>query len=135
MKSFAIALSALAAIAGAAAVLAAPPGVSAPGAVVFAQNCAACHQASGKGIPGAFPALAGDKFVVGNPAAPIAVVLNGRGGMPTFRDELNDAQIAAALSYVRSAWGNKAPPITPAMVAKLRTTKMSPNKLNPLGAH
>ena len=135
MKSFAVAASALIAIVGAAALFAAPPGVSAPGAVVFAQNCAACHQASGKGIPGAFPALAGDKFVVGNPAGPIAVVLNGRGGMPTFRDDLNDAQIAAALSHVRNSWGNKAPPITPAMVAKLRTTKMTPNKLNPLGAH
>lgn len=137
MKSLPVAASlALAAIAGAAAVFAAPPaGVSAPGPVVFSQNCAACHQASGKGIPGAFPALAGDKFVTGNPALPIAVVLNGRAGMPAFRDDLNDAQIAAALTHVRASWGNKAPPVTAAMVAKLRSTKMTPNKLNPLGAH
>jgi mono/diheme cytochrome c family protein len=86
----------------------------------FSDNCAACHQADGRGIEGAFPALAGDKFVLGPAEEPIRTVLNGRGGMPTFRADLSDAQIAAALSFVRSSWGNKAPPVTAGQVASLR---------------
>ena len=94
----------------------------------FSDNCSACHQADGKGIEGAFPALAGDKFVVGPADGPIRTVLNGRGGMPTFRADLSDAQIAAALSFVRSSWGNTAPPVTADQVAALRgTATNSPN--------
>ncbi len=89
-------------------------------AQTFTDNCAACHQEDGKGIEGAFPALAGDAFVVGDPAKPISTVLNGRGGMPTFKGELTDEQIAAALTHVRSSWGNAASPITPDMVKTLR---------------
>ena len=87
---------------------------------LFTENCSACHQPNGKGIPGAFPALDGDKFVVGDPAGPVGVVLHGRGGMPTFADQLTDTQIAEVLSDVRSSWGNKAKPITAAFVAKMR---------------
>jgi cytochrome c6 len=100
----------------------------------FMQNCAACHQATGKGIPGAFPALAGDKFVTGDPAKPVATVLNGRGGMPAWKDSLSDAQIAAALSYARSSWGNKAPPVDAKLVAKLRGAPASKASA-PLQAH
>ena len=90
------------------------------GAAIFAQNCAACHQAQGEGVPGAFPKLAGDAFVHG-PAPKVAYLLtHGRGGMPSFANDLSDAQIAAVLSYVRSAWGNHAPPIAPATVAAAR---------------
>lgn len=106
-----------------------------PGAPIFAANCAACHQPTGKGIPGAFPALAGDKFVVGDPAKPVTVLLNGRGGMPTFRDVLDDGQIAGVLSYVRSTWGNKAPPVDPKLVTRLRGTKTAAAKPQVLGAH
>ena len=94
---------------------------SAPdGATTFAQNCSACHQLTGKGIPGAFPALAGDPFVQGAPQKVALTLLNGRGGMPSFRNDLTDAQIAAAISYIRSSWGNHAPPIDAAFVAHLR---------------
>lgn len=89
-------------------------------AATFSDNCAACHQEDGKGIEGAFPALAGDKFVLGDPAAPIHVVLEGRAGMPTFKADLTDEQIAAALTHVRTSWGNSAAPVTPDMVTKLR---------------
>jgi mono/diheme cytochrome c family protein len=110
-----IAASALS-LATAGAALAAPDGAS-----LFQENCSACHQPTGQGIPGAFPALAGNPFVVG-PADPVAVtVLNGRGGMPTFKEDLTDEQIATVLTYVRSAWGNKAPPIEVATVAAKRT--------------
>ena len=86
---------------------------------IFTDNCAACHQPDGKGIEGAFPALAGDKFVIGPAAACIKVVLDGRAGMPSFRS-LSDAEIAAALTHVRTSWGNRATPVAADQVAKLR---------------
>jgi mono/diheme cytochrome c family protein len=92
------------------------------GQELFKQNCSACHQITGKGIPGAFPSLAGDPFVVGPPELVAATVVHGRGGMPTFGTDLTDVQIATILTYVRSAWGNQASPITPEMVAKVRTS-------------
>ncbi len=92
------------------------------GQELFKQNCSACHQLTGKGIPGAFPALAGDPFVVGPPELVASTVVHGRGGMPTFGADLTDVQIATILTYVRSAWGNQASPITPDMVAKARTS-------------
>lgn len=78
------------------------------GQAVFAANCAACHQVSGAGIPGAFPALKGNAFVQGEAGKVVATVLTGRGGMPSFAQTLDNAQLALVLSYVRSAWGNKA---------------------------
>ena len=90
------------------------------GEQTFTDNCSACHQTTGLGIKGAFPALAGDKFVMGPIPIVASTVLNGRGGMPTFKNELSDAQIAAALTYVRSSWGNKAPPVKPSDVAAAR---------------
>ena len=81
------------------------------GATLFKQNCSACHQPLGQGIPGAFPALAGNAFVQGDPKAVAHVLLNGRGGMPNFREDLTNEQIAAVLTYVRQAWGNHAPPV------------------------
>ena len=104
---------------------------------MFAQNCSACHQLTGKGIPGAFPALAGSKLVQGS-APPLAIlVLNGRGGMPTFKAELTDEQIADILSYVRTSWGNKAPVLTAAAVAKVRSggAASSPGKTGATQAH
>ncbi|MDB5906623.1 MAG: cytochrome c family protein [Massilia sp.] len=77
------------------------------GKAVFGKNCAACHQAAGTGIPGAFPALKGNHFVQGEADAVIITVLKGRGGMPTFAESLNDAELSAALSYIRTGWGNK----------------------------
>ena len=75
---------------------------------LFTANCAACHQRNGRGIAKAFPALAGDALVVGAPEGIVHVLLNGRGGMPSFRARLDDGQLAAIASYVRSAWGNQA---------------------------
>jgi cytochrome c6 len=92
------------------------------GKALFARNCAACHQASGKGIPGAFPALAANRFVQG-PAAEVAtVLLKGRGGMPDFSASLGDEAIAQVLSYVRGSWGNQAAPVQADEVALLRAT-------------
>ena len=82
------------------------------GKTLFAQNCAACHQRGGKGIPGAVPALAGNAFVQGTPSDVATVLLKGRGGMPDFSASLDDGEIAQVLTYVRSSWGNGAAPVT-----------------------
>ena len=92
------------------------------GKALFLKNCAACHQASGKGIPGALPALAGNKFVQGKGAEVAAVLLKGRGGMPDFSDSLSDDDIATVLSFVRTSWGNKADALSAADVLALRDT-------------
>ena len=106
------------------------------GKELFEMNCSACHQVTGMGVPGAFPALAGNAFVQG-PATPVATtVLNGRGGMPSFRDDLSRAQIATILTYVRSAWGNKAPPIDEATVTAAPGGVTGPvEPPSPLGFH
>jgi len=125
----ALALGATAAV-YAGSVLAADTGES-----LFEQNCSACHQLNGKGIPGAFPALAGNKFVQGPPEPVASTVLNGRGGMPTFGPDLSNETIASILTYVRSAWGNQAEPITPALVGSVRGGKTPENPAGALQAH
>src|SRR5689334_837102 len=82
------------------------------GEKVFGANCAACHQANGKGVPGAFPALDGSKVVTGPKDAQIKTVLNGvvKNGQPTamvaWKNTLSDADIAAVITYTRNSWGN-----------------------------
>ena len=84
------------------------------GEKVFNANCAACHQANGAGIPNAFPSLVNSKVVLGAKGEQIALVLNGRKGqfMPNSampaQNVLSDVDIAAAITYSRNAWGNKA---------------------------
>ncbi|MHB1213683.1 MAG: cytochrome c oxidase subunit II [Thiobacillus sp.] len=80
------------------------------GEKVYQANCAACHQASGMGLPGAFPALDGSKVATGPIADHINIVLNGgRPGtaMAAFGKQLSDADIAAVVTYERNAWNNK----------------------------
>lgn len=96
----------------------AQPGTA--GGEIFAANCAACHQPEGEGVEGAFPKLAGNTFVRGDPKAVVATLLNGRGGMPSFRDDLKDDQLAAVASFIRASWGNAAGPITPQAFAAQR---------------
>jgi cytochrome c oxidase subunit II len=79
------------------------------GEKVYASNCVACHQATGQGVPGAFPALVGAKSVIGPQAAVIDVLLNGRPGtaMASFK-QLSDVELAAVATYTRNAWNNTA---------------------------
>jgi len=77
------------------------------GAQVYAANCVACHQATGKGVPGAFPALDGSPVVNGPRAEQIKVVVHGRKGMPPFK-QLSDTELAAVITYTRNNWSNKA---------------------------
>ena len=78
------------------------------GEKVFAANCVACHQATGKGVPGAFPALDGSKLVLGPSADQIALVLNGKAGtaMASFK-QLSNTDLASVITYTRNAWSNK----------------------------
>ncbi len=96
------------------------------GKTVFQKNCAACHQANGKGIPGAFPPLAGSAFVQGPMVDPATVLLKGRGGMPDFSTSLSDADLAAVLAYVRASWGNKADAPDAQQIAALRAQLQAP---------
>lgn len=79
------------------------------GQKVYASNCVACHQATGKGVPGAFPALDGSKVVLGPQEDQIALLLNGKQGtaMASFK-QLSDVELAAVATYTRNAWSNKA---------------------------
>ncbi|RCS56852.1 cytochrome c oxidase subunit II [Parvibium lacunae] len=93
--------------------------LKARGEKVYNANCAACHQATGKGVAGAFPALDGDAVVLGEKAKQIDVLLNGQGNgkMPAWK-QLNDVELAAVATYTRQAWGNagkgKDPVVQPA---------------------
>jgi cytochrome c oxidase subunit 2 len=83
--------------------------LKARGEKVYAANCVACHQATGKGMPPAFPALDGSKIASGDKKAHIDIVLNGKPPttMASFK-QLSDTEIAAVITYERNAWGNKA---------------------------
>lgn len=101
------------------------------GAAVYA-TCSACHQANGQGVPGAFPPLAGSEWVNGKGDIPIAIVLHGLQGPITVKGQeynsvmapwgttFNDDQIAAVVTYICSQWGNRAPAVTKADVARVR---------------
>ena len=103
--------------------------LKARGEKVFAQNCVACHQATGMGIPGTFPALNGSKLVTGPQEGSIAPVLHGvvRDGKPTAMQsfkQLSDVELAAVITYVRNAWDNKAgDAVKPADVKAAREKK------------
>jgi len=97
-------------------------------------RCTACHQETGKGIPGAFPPLAGSSWVTGPASRPIAIVLHGlqgplKVGPATYNgvmvaygtgQPMTDAEVAAVVTYIRSSWGNKASAVTAAQVAQVR---------------
>jgi mono/diheme cytochrome c family protein len=111
------------------------------GKQVFSANCVACHQATGKGLPGVFPPLAGSEWVRGNERVVANILLHGidgeitvegntfKGQMPSFK-QLGDAELAAVATYVRSDWGNKAAPIKPEVFAAERkaSTRTTPFK-------
>ncbi|MCC2521740.1 cytochrome c oxidase subunit II [Vibrio coralliilyticus] len=78
------------------------------GEKVYVDRCAVCHQVSGAGIPGAFPAITGSKIATGDVDTHIDVVVNGRAGtaMQAFANQLSDKEIAAVVTYQRNGLGN-----------------------------
>jgi len=99
---------------------------------LFGNYCSACHQLTGAGLAGVFPALRGDPVVLSDDTpAHIRVVLLGLHGrtiagvgyaavMPPFGGALSDEQIAAVVNHERTSWGNASPTVTPEDVAALR---------------
>jgi mono/diheme cytochrome c family protein len=100
------------------------PASASDGAVVYLANCSSCHQTNGEGVPGAFPPLAGNPIVTGNPAAVVAIVKDGLDGrivvngqaysgiMPRWKGLISDEQIAAVATYIRTSWRNHAPGVS-----------------------
>lgn len=105
---------------------------AAKGQALFTSTCAACHQANGEGVVGAFPPLKGNAAVNSDdPTTHLRTILNGAhgvtiggvaygGAMPPFAGQLSDTDVADIANHERSSWGNHARPVTPAEVAALR---------------
>lgn len=103
---------------------------------LYKKYCLTCHQADGSGVRGMFPPFVGNGKITGPSNDLIRIVLFGLEGpivvngidydqtMPA-QDYLSDKQIADILSYIRNKWGNKAPPITPEEVGKIRKSGKS----------
>ena len=92
------------------------------GEALYRSICQGCHMADGRGAAGAgvYPALAANVRLT-NAVYPLAVVLNGRRNMPAFAAVLDDAQVAAVVTYVRSHFGNAyGDVVTAEQVATLR---------------
>ena len=101
------------------------------GKQLYGAKCAACHQASGLGVSGVFPPLAGAEWVVGDEKVLASILLHGvqgelvvkgntyNGAMPAF-GTLLDEEIAAVLTYIRSEWGNNAAPVAAATIKAQR---------------
>jgi cytochrome c oxidase subunit II len=104
----------------------------AKGKTVYEKNCAVCHQASGAGLPPAFPAITGSKIALGAVYGAdgkylvdgeMDRLLNGKGVMPAWKALLNDVEIASVITYTRQALGNAAtvdPIIQPSQVKAAR---------------
>jgi cytochrome c oxidase subunit II len=104
----------------------------AKGKTVYEKNCAVCHQASGAGLPPAFPAITGSKIALGAiygadgkylPDGEMDRLLNGKGVMPAWKALLNDVEIASVITYTRQALGNAAtvdPIVQPSQVKAAR---------------
>lgn len=78
------------------------------GQQVYTTTCAACHQINGEGLPNVFPGLKGSVITIGDVSKHIDVVVNGvpGTGMQAFGLQLNDADMAAVITYERNSWGN-----------------------------
>ena len=109
-------------------------GVALRGAKLYEQHCAQCHGDQGQGVAGAYPALAGNRAVLmGETANLVQVVLNGGFapatagnprpfGMPPYVLLLSDADVAAVLTHIRTAWGNSAPVVSELDVSRQRSS-------------
>ena len=104
------------------------------GAAIYKDSCAACHKDSGEGDANLFPRLAGSALVQSDdPTTLVRVVLHGTRAvstagaptapaMPAFDWRLEDAQVAAVLTYIRNDWGNAAGPVPASAVASQRAS-------------
>jgi mono/diheme cytochrome c family protein len=106
------------------------------GKATYDTHCVSCHGADGLGQPPHYPPLAGNQSIQMESAVnPIRMVLNGgfppgtEGnpmpyGMPPFAQSLSDDEVAAVVTYIRTAWGNHGNPVTPAQANQLRSAPL-----------
>jgi len=101
------------------------------GEKIFMANCAACHQATGKGLPGAFPPLVSSDYFAEDPMKAVHAVLNGLSGEITVNGTkynavmpnlsyISDSDVADVVTYVVNSFGNKGGDINAAQVAAAR---------------
>ena len=107
-------------------------GSSRSGAQVYQEVCINCHLANGEGVSGAFPPLAGSEWLGKDNSVVIRIVLHGLMGkievkgktytnvMAAWGGQLNDEEVSAVITYIRSSWGNNWPPVTASEVATIR---------------
>jgi mono/diheme cytochrome c family protein len=109
-----------------------PPAQMADGERIYRGACIACHEADGSGSPRIYPPLPGNANLQSvDPSSTLRIILDGAetlttprapnsGSMPAYARKLTDGEIADVATYIRNAWGNAAPAVTPAEVAKAR---------------
>lgn len=102
------------------------------GAAIYRDQCSACHQLDGKGVPNLFPSLASSSLTHSDdPQSVLHLILRGARsvgtkdeptapGMPSYAKQLDDAQIAAVATYIRNAWGEAAPAVEAGRVKSAR---------------
>lgn len=105
------------------------------GGALYSSKCAACHQANGAGLPGAFPPLAKSEWVEESPFIPLLVAANGLNGpievagqkynsvmaSQNVASDFNDFQLAALVYFLQNSWGNQVDKVyTPAQIAQFR---------------
>jgi mono/diheme cytochrome c family protein len=103
---------------------------------VYGKQCASCHGRDGRGMPPAYPPLAGNQSIQMSSAVnPIRMVLNGGYppgtagnpmpyGMPPFAQTLSDDEVAAVVTYIRAAWGNRGEPVSARQANALRSAPL-----------
>jgi mono/diheme cytochrome c family protein len=106
------------------------------GAEIYKKHCADCHRPRGEGVPRIYPPLVNNEAItMGYPINAIRMVLVGgfppstEGnprpyGMPPFSQDLSDQEVASVVTYIRQSWGNNAPSVSPAEVARARGVPM-----------
>jgi len=106
------------------------------GQTVYATHCAICHAADGRGMPPEYPPLAGNPSIqMESSVNPVRMVLNGGFppgtagnpmpyGMPPFAQTLSDDEVAAVVTYIRAAWGNRGSAVNARQANELRTAPL-----------
>jgi mono/diheme cytochrome c family protein len=106
------------------------------GATVYNRQCASCHGEQGEGKPPAYPPLAGNPSIqMASSVNPVRMVLNGGFppgtmsnprpyGMPPFAQSMSDDEVAAVVTYIRTAWGNRGAPVSARDANALRSAPL-----------
>lgn len=114
---------------------AAPDAATGPGAKLYERHCAACHGDAGEGVPGVYPALAGNRAVTMPTVANLVHVVREGGfapategnprpyGMPPFATVLSTEETAQLLSFVRGSWGNRGAAVSELEVERFRSAR------------